>query len=87
MFFPIDPGAVHREYDTRIAVAVRKGRARQEQDVVLDFVDYDQQRYAAIGAARERRREPQMPLGPPRTLWITIRTWMAGLLLRPRFSR
>ncbi len=77
MFYPRDPDAVRREYEERLAAARRRGRHPQEQSVSLDFTDYDQQRYLAIGAARESRKV-QAVTPARRHLWTIIRGWLTG---------
>ncbi len=78
MFYPIDPGAMLQEHENRIAAARRTRMMSQEQSDLLDFTDYNRQRYAAIGTARARRQAQPVP-PPHRPMWNIFHTWVAAL--------
>ncbi len=78
MLYPIHPGDVRQEYELRVAAALRKRGASPEPSMSLDFTDdFDEQRYAADGAARESRKAHLVP-APRRHLWDSIRSWVPG---------
>ena len=86
MYPNASPTDVRQEYEARVAQAVRQealaravtAQARllhpQEENVPLDFTDYNKQRLATISAAR---RQP-VAQAPPRTLWGILRRWTVG---------
>ena len=90
MYPHTSPTDVRQEYEARVAQAERQHalaraaaeRARrihpQEENVPLDYADYNQQRLAAISASRGR----PMAHAPPRTLWSIIRRWTVGGWMR-----
>ncbi len=67
MVYPIVSGAGHREDEPRW------NRHQQHLGMDLDFTDYNQQRYAAMHAARACRTAPPA-LAPPRSRWAVLRS-------------
>jgi hypothetical protein len=82
MFYPKDPNAMRDEHENRVAAARRARPMSQLESDLLDFTDYNRQRYAAISAARARREAPPVPAprrpvrGIVRKWATTLRTWL-----------
>ncbi len=92
MYHNTSPTALYQEYEARVAEAVRQRKLASEarspasrahpleENVTLDFTDYNQQRYAAISTARARRQAPPQPRRPKWGIfqqWVTtLRAWL-----------
>jgi len=71
MLYPILPGALHQDYEARVAEWRDKRRPPpQEFAVGLDFADFDRERYSAV----TQRKSEQLTARPQRLL-ERIRNW------------